>query len=282
MKNVELSPVRIDSITELQLKGWGQHDPNQDKWYALVWVRKGAGDYFVDNEKHPLESNTVYCIAARQIHLLEPAAGCEGFVLSFDRNFINLKENNFDILFNTGLCCFSPCPRAVKINEDIIADMNQLIYKIILEIENVYLLKTEVVKGFLKIMLIYLCRQFEAGHHFGTRVKNMEVLRRFNELVETEFTSRKNVTQYAEKMHLTPGYLNTIVKKASGYSVSYHIHQRVVLEAKRRAFTEDSTMKEIAYHLGFNCTSHFSKFFKNVSGLNFSDFKRDLNRMPEQ
>jgi AraC family transcriptional activator of pobA len=34
-------------------------------------------------------------------------------------------------------------------------------------------------------------------------------------------------------------------------------------------------MKEIAYFLGFCDMAHFSKFFKNTTGMNFSDFKKE-------
>jgi AraC-like DNA-binding protein len=34
-------------------------------------------------------------------------------------------------------------------------------------------------------------------------------------------------------------------------------------------------MKEIAYHLGFSDSAHFSKFFKNTTGMNFTDFKKE-------
>jgi AraC-like DNA-binding protein len=47
-----------------------------------------------------------------------------------------------------------------------------------------------------------------------------------------------------------------------------------VLEAKRKAVFGGYSMKEAAYDLGFYDPSHFSKYFKNSSGVNFTDFKR--------
>jgi AraC family transcriptional regulator, transcriptional activator of pobA len=35
-------------------------------------------------------------------------------------------------------------------------------------------------------------------------------------------------------------------------------------------------MKEIAYSLGFDNLAHFSKYFKTNSGINFTDFKRQV------
>ena len=35
-------------------------------------------------------------------------------------------------------------------------------------------------------------------------------------------------------------------------------------------------MKEIAYGLGFSDDTHFSKFFKNISGTNFTSFRKAI------
>jgi AraC family transcriptional activator of pobA len=48
------------------------------------------------------------------------------------------------------------------------------------------------------------------------------------------------------------------------------------MEAKRQAIHANVSMKEIAYLLGFEDHSHFSKYFKNNSGMNFSSFKKGL------
>jgi AraC-like DNA-binding protein len=49
------------------------------------------------------------------------------------------------------------------------------------------------------------------------------------------------------------------------------------LEAKRRAAFEEYSMKEIAYYLGFWDPADFSKYFKNSSGTNFTDFKKEIS-----
>jgi len=48
----------------------------------------------------------------------------------------------------------------------------------------------------------------------------------------------------------------------------------IALCPKRKAKHSGSGMKEIAYYPGFEDMAHFSKFFKNKSGMNFTDFKR--------
>jgi AraC family transcriptional activator of pobA len=89
--------------------------------------------------------------------------------------------------------------------------------------------------------------------------------------------AKKMVSAYARDLHVTANYLNETVKKASGSPASYHIQQRIILEAKRKARHVRTSMKEIAYGLGFADLAHFSKYFKRASGINFTDFKKELS-----
>jgi AraC-like DNA-binding protein len=91
----------------------------------------------------------------------------------------------------------------------------------------------------------------------------------------------KMVAEYAEELSVSPNHLNEIVKKVSGFPASHHIRQRVLLEAKRLAAYSGASMKEIAYSLGFEDIAHFSKFFKNLSGSNFTSYKKTAMRSIE-
>jgi len=95
------------------------------------------------------------------------------------------------------------------------------------------------------------------------------------EWLDKHFKNEKMVSGYAGMLMVTPNYLNEIIKKTTGFSAGYHIRQRVVLEAKRLAKYSNMCMKEIAYSLDFADSAHFSKFFKTVTGTNFSDYKKE-------
>ena len=80
-------------------------------------------------------------------------------------------------------------------------------------------------------------------------------------------------------LSVSANYLNVTVKKVSGYPVSYHIQQQIIQEAKRQAVYTDKSMKEIAYQLGFEAITHFSKFFKKNEGSNFSLYRKTTCRV---
>lgn len=73
---------------------------------------------------------------------------------------------------------------------------------------------------------------------------------------------------------VTRDYLNESLKRRAGFTTSYFIHQWIIIEAKRLNTYSDVTLKEIAFQLGFDDLSQFSKFFKKASGLRFTEFKK--------
>ena len=68
-------------------------------------------------------------------------------------------------------------------------------------------------------------------------------------------------------MNMTPKYLTTLVKNASGRTATQWIDAFLVLEAKNLLKYSDLTVKEIGYRLNFQSIPSFHKFFKNQTGL---------------
>jgi AraC-like DNA-binding protein/mannose-6-phosphate isomerase-like protein (cupin superfamily) len=93
------------------------------------------------------------------------------------------------------------------------------------------------------------------------------VTKAFREALDLHFTLLKRPVEYAEKLNLSTPYLNQCVKNITGYSVSYHIQQRVVLEAKRLLYHSRHSLKEIAATLGYDDYAYFSRLFTKVSGM---------------
>lgn len=57
------------------------------------------------------------------------------------------------------------------------------------------------------------------------------------------------------------------MKAQSGKPAIKHVHERLVLEARRLLFYTDQSLKEIAFGLGFSEASYFSRFFKRETDL---------------
>ncbi|MEH6657059.1 helix-turn-helix domain-containing protein [Leeuwenhoekiella marinoflava] len=99
------------------------------------------------------------------------------------------------------------------------------------------------------------------------------ITKSFKSLLEANFCTVKKPTDYAQTLNISTAYLNECVKKATGYSVSHHIQQRVVLEAKRMLYHSNKSVKEIATQLGYEDYAYFSRLFKKITVVTPSAFR---------
>lgn len=249
--------------------------PHRHNYYVLVWLREGEGTHQVDLETLPLQNETIYCISPGQVHWLRANGMPKGYVISFTAAFFGVEGENRELLEQLGLLHHFSKPVVIPVDEATRTEMNDMALHMMKEYDNYFLLRSEILRGYLKIFLIYLSRQFPSDTKPVAQSKGDELVQHFFSLLDKNFINQKMVTDYASKLVVTPNYLNEVVKRATGMPASYHIQQRVILEAKRLATYSQLSMKEIAYKLGFDDTAHFSKFFKKQAGESFSDFRKN-------
>lgn len=99
------------------------------------------------------------------------------------------------------------------------------------------------------------------------------VTRAFRELLELNYTRVKRPAAYAQQLHLSTPYLNECVKNTTGLSVSHHIQERIILEARRLLYYSDKSVKEIATELGYDDYPYFSRLFTKVTGMTAIAFR---------
>ncbi|RTL59020.1 MAG: helix-turn-helix domain-containing protein [Sphingobacteriales bacterium] len=249
--------------------------PHKHDHYEIVWITKGSGILIADLSQYEINQNVIFWISPGQIHQLIADEKAEGYVFSFRSEFLFFSNNasKEEYSINT-FSSFSTLILA-RIEDGLIDEMEEIALKIIHEFENYLLLRAEILRGLFKVFLIYLMRQWQSPDSSSLQPANSQLVEKFFNLIDKSFTTVKKVKDYARRLDITPNYLNKIVKTVSGFHASYHIQQRIILEAKRLAIYSESSMKEVAYKLGFEDPAHFSKFFKNVSGVTFTDFRRN-------
>jgi AraC family transcriptional activator of pobA len=99
------------------------------------------------------------------------------------------------------------------------------------------------------------------------------VTKSFKELLERNFSTMKSPTAFAKKLNISTAYLNECVKNTTGYSISYHIQQRIILEAKRLLYHSNRSVKEVAAELGYEDAAYFSRMFTKVAEMSAIAFR---------
>jgi AraC family transcriptional activator of pobA len=129
-------------------------------------------------------------------------------------------------------------------------------------------------------LLLNYCNRFY-DRQFITRVKvNHDIVQQFENALLAYFaqdtlinTGLPDVKYFAEQLHLSPNYLSDLLKRYTGKTTQEHIHLQLIEKAKSLLWGSDKSISEIAYDLGFEHPSHFTKIFKAKMGKSPKEFR---------
>lgn len=117
------------------------------------------------------------------------------------------------------------------------------------------------------------------GYYFHQLVENKKLskeevlMQKFSMEVQLHYKRERKVLFYADRLHLSAGYLSTIIKRYSGKSAAEWIDSYVILEAKALLRSTNLTIQQISDILNFPSQSFFGKFFKRVSGMSPKEYR---------
>jgi AraC family transcriptional activator of pobA len=124
----------------------------------------------------------------------------------------------------------------------------------------------------LELLLSYCSRFYD--RQFLTRVKvSNEIVEKFDRILSDYFSQNTlveaglpDVKYFASQLHLSPNYLTDLLTRYTGRPTYEHIHLKLIDKAKQLLWSTDAPISTIAYDLGFEHPSHFTKLFKNKTG----------------
>lgn len=103
--------------------------------------------------------------------------------------------------------------------------------------------------------------------------RNQEIVKELIRVVIQNYKSERNISFYAEKMHLSPQHLSTTIKKTTGKTLTDIISTFVIRDAQAKLRSTELTIQEIAYSLNFPDISFFGKYFKRYTGMSPKQYR---------
>lgn len=107
----------------------------------------------------------------------------------------------------------------------------------------------------------------------------IDVIRKFNYLVDMHYKTKRKVSDYAEMLFKSPKTLSNLFSIYNQKPPQQVILERLALEAKRLIHFTDKQNQEIAFDLGFNDPAHFSRFFKKMTQMTPSEYRENTLEM---
>lgn len=85
-----------------------------------------------------------------------------------------------------------------------------------------------------------------------------------------------SVGDLASRLNISSRYLTDLLKVETGKTAIELIHIALIGEAKNRLVKKDKTISEIAYNLGFENMSYFSRLFKRETGMLPTSYRKQF------
>lgn len=224
------------------------------------------GEMHINQNMHSRLKNVLFFQSSQHVFSFVRGAGMKGFILFFKPEFLLpyikdiIAEHTFFSSLQNNL---------FQLNKEEKEEVTHFFKMILKEKEHKQLSK------YLVLALLEKSRQIQEKHQIIEEAipSEYQLVNKFKRLVENHFIEHKQVSYYANQLHLTANYLNDRIKLNTGKTAKEHIIDRLLLEAKNMLLYTEMDIAEISYTLQFNEPSYFGKFFKKYMQVTPKQFR---------
>ncbi|MGI4835423.1 MAG: AraC family transcriptional regulator [Janthinobacterium lividum] len=251
--------------------------PHRKAYYMLVFVKQGRGRHWVDAVPYARQDRALYFSSPSQLLVKEEPTPFWGTRLTFTSEFLALQQNaalrHLPLIQNPQNgheLLLTPADEAV---------VDDLLAQLAAEHQRPGEWQHPMLSAYLTVLLTYLSRLYTEQFPGGEPSADQRLLRTYRASIEENYRELHEVGAYAELLHISAGHLSEVVKAQSGRSAIKHLHERLVLEAKRLLCYTPQSLKELAFDLGFSDASYFNRFFKRETGVTPAEYRASIRKM---
>lgn len=264
-----------DSLKGFSTKFPFVEESHKQDFYSILFLDSCRGEIEIDNHKIYFNCPKVviiqpYCISKINLH-----PETSGKIISFTETFFSLRYNNNSLndfsFFENDCKPYMSLDAFQKEHLQTFFELFQYEYGAILKD------KTKVLRSYLNILLVQLERIYNPQISIKIHNSKNEKVKEFEKLVDYHFRNHKTPSFYAEKLHVTPNYLNKICKSEASKTAGDIVRKRITIEAQRHLHYTNLSINEIAHDLGFDNVSYFVTFFKKQTLVTPEQFRKNAS-----
>jgi len=253
--------------------------PHRHDFYQIDWVEHGTGHHIIDSVKYDVKPNTLFFMAPGQIHDFVLSDDTVGFTINFSAEFFVLQLQNKNMLSELPIYDLDNSVQALYLDDAQARSILETLNAIGEEYVSDQSGWADMVRSYLYILLMKASRMAEPGAGADPASRSLFLARRFKSLLEKEYSTVQEVSQYAQMLRVNERSLNEAVRRATGTTAAKLIRERVMLEAKRLLLHSEVSVAEVADRLAFEDPAYFSRAFKKHTGRSPLEFRQSLSKL---
>ncbi|WP_157976195.1 helix-turn-helix domain-containing protein [Lewinella sp. IMCC34191] len=241
--------------------------------YYLSFIGKGTSSYEVDLEKVSLTDGQLLFVYPNQLFTHPGYDSAEEYYhIAFDDRTLALLPRQFGFLLNPNHTA------VVDFDEATVARVTAAfaILENLLRNPKNARTDTPIFLSYLTSLLTELELAYATTEERPATAR-MAKFAEFKNAVERRLTEQVSVSDIAGELATSPSTLYGIVKEVAGTSPKEYITNRLMLEAQRRLYLGQPSIKELAYDLGYSDPDYFSRQFKKFTGKSVGQFMESVN-----
>lgn len=242
--------------------------------YCVYWIKDGEGCYHIDFKKYKIESNVLFFLSPGQVFSVKSENVKEAYRISFVKDFYCIQTHDKAVACNGVLFNNVYQTPYVKPCEKDTVKLSFILEGLEEEFQKKEVAQYDMLQAYLKQFIISSVRIQNELSPAETDIET-KLLKDFSILVEQNFKRIHSVSEYANRLALSPKSLTKNFQRVGVQSPSNFIKDRILLEAKRKLIYTDLSVKEIAYDLGFNDAAYFTRFFTKAERKSPLQFKKE-------
>lgn len=249
------------------------HSFHFHKKYEIYYLLDGACRYFIADSAYLVSPGNLVVIHSDEVHKV-CAVGTEGhtrIVTNFSEEMIlsakSVGEFNLFDCFERRIHVVNTPMRKRPLLESI--------FKRLLEIkdenDSFNILKRKLL---LTELLLYAneCMSLQQEPEYG-RVKN-QLIEDIQQFITENYTQELNLTTIASNFYISTSYLSRLFKQVTTLSIVEYINSVRVMAAKNLLENTTTKVSEVALLSGFSTSVHFTRIFKNGTGLSPQQYRK--------
>ncbi|WP_010135183.1 helix-turn-helix domain-containing protein [Ochrovirga pacifica] len=250
------------------------NQPEQVLGYSIYWIKQGKGTYHIDFKTYDFQDNVLLFLSPGQVFSVASEQIKEAYKITFTKDFYCIQTHDQavacnGVLFNNvyEIPFVKPCKSDTQ-------KLHFIMNSLMEEFQRNEVAQHDMLQAYLKQFIIVSVRIQKEQASVKTDVET-KLFKDFSTLVEMNFKSLHKVSDYANRLGLSPKSLTKNFQRVGVESPSDFIKNRVLLEAKRQLKYSSNPVKEIAYDLGFNDAAYFSRFFTKAVQQSPLQFRKE-------